>query len=125
MDMHYLLGNPSKLCIKDSLLFISDFIKGKFITVYNLANEDSLFSTLHEGRGPNEVIGPIDVSFSENNLVVLDRQKQYSDIFLWTFLLKILYFARHVYNFLLEQIGVYIYRVILVISLAVFSKMAF
>ena len=75
MDMHYLLGNPSKLCIKDSLLFISDFIKGKFITVYNLANKDSLFSTLHEGRGPNEVIGPIDVSFPENNLVVLDRQK--------------------------------------------------
>ena len=126
MDMHYLLGNPSKLCIKDSLLFISDFIKGKFITVYNLANKDSLFSTLHEGRGPNEVIGPIDVSFSENNLVVLDRQKSsIQTFFLWTFLLKILYFARHIYNFLLEQIGVYIYRVILVISLAVFSKMAF
>lgn len=74
MDADLLLGDPVKLHLSDSLLFIVDMAKNPLVEIYDLKNKQPICQGIFSGNGPNEVLCPIDTELTKTELCVLERQ---------------------------------------------------
>lgn len=73
------IGVPYSITFVDSLLLFYDRHEGKTITIYDLQNEKCVGREISEGKGPGEVIVPIDLlSFpQQDELYLFQRQTGY------------------------------------------------
>jgi hypothetical protein len=65
------LGLPIKIIIKDTLLILDDFKYDYLLYFYNISNGKLLTKTARVGKGPNEFIPPVYISFNKKGQLLL------------------------------------------------------
>jgi hypothetical protein len=69
-----ILGISMQMLQYDSMLLINDFQGDSLIHLYNTRNGQLIRKLIPKGRGPNELISPLEIHFHGKNLFVLARQ---------------------------------------------------
>jgi len=69
-----ILGISMQLLKKDSLLLINDFRGDSLIHVFDLKKMQLVRKIISVGNGPNELISPLEIHFTDNNLYIFYRQ---------------------------------------------------
>lgn len=84
IEMNCFIGKPHEVVCVDSFLLFSDYYENKALTAYNLRNDQFSGRFLSLGRGPGEVIAPINLFVtSEKKMSV--HQYQTGDMFFYNF----------------------------------------
>lgn len=73
IDYPEILGDIMQIIKIDSLLLINDYYGDSLLTVFNLNSNKVERKLLGQGEGPNELISPLEVLLSNNNLWILSR----------------------------------------------------
>jgi hypothetical protein len=69
-----ILGISMQLLKKDSLILINDFRGDSLIHIYDIKNLQLIRKIVSVGNGPNELISPLEIQLTENNLYIFYRQ---------------------------------------------------
>ena len=69
-----ILGTAMQLLKKDSLILINDFSGDSLIHVFDVKNRQLIRKIVSVGNGPNELISPLEIQLTENNLYIFYRQ---------------------------------------------------
>ena len=73
IEIDELVGRPYDIVICDSLIIYYDYYDKLIYSVYDLKNNIFKGRFLSVGGGPNEVLPPLDILSSNNNLIVYQR----------------------------------------------------
>lgn len=74
IDYPDLLGSSMQLLKKDSLLFINDFRGDSLIHVFDIKNLQLIRKIFNVGNGPKDLISPLEIHFTKDNLYIFYRQ---------------------------------------------------
>lgn len=74
LGLDMLLGEPARLHLLDTLLFVVDYARNPVLEIYDLNTKKPCTHGIYTGNGPNELLCPIDTYLTETDLCILERQ---------------------------------------------------
>lgn len=81
IDFDEEVKNPTSLLVVDSFLLTKNYYLDKSFFIYNLNSKKKQGERIVVGNGPNEMVDPIWLRFSDDELGILDREQRRLDVY--------------------------------------------